>query len=178
MDYQTVFLNPNGRLGPADFQKSALILIGISFVLSILPAISLAFSFLGIIGLLLIYPWVCLWSKRLHDAGQSGWMTLVVVLVWIVVGWITGSIVGMMFAGDVAASMSGADPQDFGSMMSAITQASRATIIPSAIVNAGVAVGFVYVANMILKSDPGDNQYGPPPGSTIEGQSGGDDIVS
>lgn len=175
MDFQRVFLNPNGRLGPEEFQKAALILIGIGFVLNILPAISLVFGALGILGLLLIYPWVCLWSKRLHDAGQSGWMTLVVFLVWIVINWVVGGIIGILFAGDIAADLSTSNSDSMGSMFDAITQASRATLVPSAISGAIVSFGVVYVANMMLKSEPGTNKYGPPSGS---GQSGSDDSGS
>jgi len=161
MDYPTLFLKPQGRIGPAEFQTGALILIAVGFVIGVLPVISLALGFLGIIGLLLIYPWVVLWIKRLHDAGQSGWMVLAVVLVYIFVSLIVNSTISAIFVG-AAADMSDVDPTDFGALMRASAEASRASIVPGAIANAVVSFGFVYVANMILKSDPAENQYGPP----------------
>jgi len=163
MDYPTLLLNPQGRIGPSDFQRGALILIAIGFVLAILPLVSFALSFLGILGLVLIYPWAVIWIKRLHDAGQSGWMFIAVALAWFVVSLIVGGIVSALFMGDVAADMAKVDPEDFGALMRASVEASRATILPSAILNAVVAYGFVYAGNMILKSEPTENQYGPAP---------------
>ena len=80
-------MSANGRMAPADFQKAGLILIAISFVLALTPLVLpvvLASLLTIIVGLALIYPWACIWSKRLHDAGRSGWMFLVVLVIWIV----------------------------------------------------------------------------------------------
>ena len=85
-------MSANGRMAPADFQKAGLVLVAISFVLGLFP-LFLPLILAGVIGLLslvLIYPWVCIWSKRLHDAGKSGWLFLVVLVVWIVLGIIVG----------------------------------------------------------------------------------------
>jgi len=162
MNYGDVLFNPQGRISPAAFQRAALILIGIGFVLNILPAISLALGMLSTLGLLLIYPWVVIWVKRLHDAGQSGWLFLAVLVAWFIVGWIVSMIVFTLFAGNAAVSASGA--QDFSAMMQQMSSASRATAVPNAIAGALIAFGFVWGANMLLKSQPEANQYGPPPG--------------
>lgn len=159
MNLGSVLFNPQGRLGPAAFQKAALILIVIGLVLNLLPVISFALTALSALGILLIYPWVCIWVKRLHDANKTGWLFLAVLVAWLVVGWIAGMIVVGVFGG--AAVTSGGD---FSSMMQSMTAASRATALPSAIISALIAFAFVYVANMLLKSDPNPNQYGPPPG--------------
>jgi hypothetical protein len=46
-----------------------------------------------VIGIALIYAWICIFSKRFHDAGQSGWMTLLAILAAIIVQWVVNAIV-------------------------------------------------------------------------------------
>jgi uncharacterized membrane protein YhaH (DUF805 family) len=53
----------------------------------------------------LIYPWVVLWRKRLHDNGKTGWFLLLILLVWFILSMIGGQIVTMMFAGDMMQAM-------------------------------------------------------------------------
>ena len=64
-----------GRIGSGTFINAGyiLILIGTAFSMSkmISPAIGGIFGFLS---MLLLYPWVCIWIKRLHNGGKSGWM--------------------------------------------------------------------------------------------------------
>ena len=77
MDWRTLFLSPEGRINQKDYWIGVLILF-VAWVLScglhILAPIA---------WLLLIYPWVCVFAKRLHDAGRSGWLILAPVAIGI-----------------------------------------------------------------------------------------------
>src|SRR5690606_9729416 len=135
MSLATDMLNPQGRLGPKSFQTAGLILVAIGLVISLISAISLVLgALLGILSLILIYPWVVIWVKRLHDAGKSGWFVLLVILVWLIVSMIVGSIAAMLFAGAMVAT-NGAMYDSPYAMMSMM----RAATIPGAIVNAIIA---------------------------------------
>ena len=161
-------MSANGRMAPADFQKAGLVLVAISFVLGLFP-LFLPLVLAGVIGLLslvLIYPWVCIWSKRLHDAGKSGWLTLVVIVVWFVLGMIASQIVSTIFGGEatrmMAAAMETGNPD---AIMQASQAASQATALPTAILNAVVSVAMIFGGNAILQQDPQENRYGPVPGA-------------
>ena len=158
----------NGRMAPADFQKAGLVLVAISFVLGLVPLflpVVLA-GVIGLISLVLIYPWVCIWSKRLHDAGRSGWLFLVVLVVWFVLGIIAGQIVSLLFGGEATRMMANAiETGNMDAIMQANEAAAKATALPTAILNALVGVGVIFAGNAILKQDPQENRYGPVPGA-------------
>ncbi len=162
-------MSANGRMAPADFQKAGLILIAISFVLALTPLVLpvvLASLLTIIVGLALIYPWACIWSKRLHDAGRSGWMFLVVLVIWIVLGLIVNQIVATIFGGEAARMMVAAmETGNPDAMMQASKAATQATALPSAVLNAIVGSGVIFAGNAILKQDPQENRYGPVPGA-------------
>ncbi|WP_440957279.1 DUF805 domain-containing protein [Oceanicaulis sp. LC35] len=158
----------NGRMAPADFQKAGLILVAITFVLGLSPLIlPVAVTLLvSVISLVLIYPWVCIWSQRLHDAGKSGWLFLAILVAWLVVGYVGSQTVSSIFAGEatrmVANAMETGNPD---AMMQASEAASKATALPGSVMNALIAIGFIFAGNAILKQDPQENRYGPVPGA-------------
>ena len=170
-----LLFSPSGRISSSEFMRGAIILIVIGAVLQLLNLVSVKLGMgLGFtVGLVTIWCWVVLWVKRFHDADKSGWMSLVVILAWLVIAWIASLLLMPMFAGDAAqqatemsAAMEGAaESGDVGAiwsmaMESAAVQAKK-TAIPSAIMGAVVAGAVAYVGNMLIKHDPNDNQYGP-----------------
>ena len=155
----TIMLNPKGRLGPGGFWTASLILIAIGAILSILPALNPVLAILGIVSLVLIYPWIVIWVKRLHDAGKSGWLFLVVFVLWLIVSLAVGAFITAQFGPDT-------DPAaatDLAGMMAAMNETTRATAIPNTIASVVVSLIFVFAGNALLKGDPGPNAYGPPP---------------
>ncbi len=159
-----LYLSPKGRIGPAAFQQAAIILIVISFVLNVLPLLLSGFTaILGILGVVLIWPWICIWIKRLHDAGKSGWMLLLVILVMIILTTISTRIVYMVTDFDQAAVQEAALKAGGGFMdiIKASGEATKPIVLPSAIAGAIVQLIIVFGANKLLKSDPEENQYGP-----------------
>ena len=164
MSLMSVLFAPNGRINPSQFQTGALVLLGIGFVMALLSLTGNA-ALMGVqtlVGLALIYPWVVLWRKRLHDNGKSGWFLVLIVLVWFILSMIVGQVVTMMFAGDMMQAME--DVTGFSQMMQAQAQLAQELALPNAISSLVVGLIVVFGANAILKSDPQENRYGPPVG--------------
>jgi len=162
-------MSANGRMAPADFQKAGLVLVAIAFVIGLTPLflpVVAAGALSLIVSLALIYPWVCIWSKRLHDAGKSGWLFLVALVVWFVLMMIVNQLVTVMFGGESARMMAAAmETGNPDAILQASEASSQATAVPSAILSALVSIGMIFGANAILKQDPEENRYGPVPGA-------------
>lgn len=65
MDWQFLLFNPNGRIGPRDYWIGVAIIIGGNLLADVLPVLG------GLLWLLLIWVGLCVYGKRLHDAGRS-----------------------------------------------------------------------------------------------------------
>lgn len=74
MDFRFLFLDPQGRLAPLAFARGLLLLTAAMLVVSVLAAV--VSPGLGILQYALVFPYVCLFGKRLHDAGLSAWLWL------------------------------------------------------------------------------------------------------
>lgn len=108
-DAKRILFGTSGKLNPTEFAQGlvAIVAISIAFnILSLLPGVGALFALVGIVVALgLIYCWVSIFSKRFHDAGQSGWMTLAAILVAIVLSVVIGMILNPVFG--VSMSMQG-----------------------------------------------------------------------
>ena len=142
MDWKTLFLSANGRIGRQPFWIGVAILIVAGMVLNFIPIIG------QLAALALTYCWVCLYSKRLHDFGKTGWLAAVPF----VIGFI---------AGIIAVAMGGAAMLTGG-------MGSEADAL-AAVGSAGLVLGLsfiIYIAFVLWvglsKGDPGTNQYGSP----------------
>ena len=97
MDWNRLFFSADGRIGRQSFWIGFLILLGAGVVLSWIPLIGF------VAGLALLYPWTCLYSKRFHDMGHSGWFALLpvaapaVLFTLALVSGIGGIVTGAMF---------------------------------------------------------------------------------
>jgi uncharacterized membrane protein YhaH (DUF805 family) len=99
MDWKTLFLSPQGRIGQKDFWIGIAILTAAWWLAHLVPP----FGYL--IHVLLIFPFVCLHTKRLHDLGKSGFIQLIpdlVGLVCFIVGvmWLGSGLVSAVARGD------------------------------------------------------------------------------
>ena len=70
LDWQRLFLSADGRIGRQEYWIGFAILFVGGLVLGMIPILNL-------LSIVLIYPQVCVGSKRLHDMGRSGWLMLV-----------------------------------------------------------------------------------------------------
>lgn len=65
---QTLFLSPRGRIGRHSYWTLVVAMIVAGIVTSLIP-------FFGpILSLALLWPFACLVTKRLHDAGRRAWL--------------------------------------------------------------------------------------------------------
>src|SRR4051812_21369374 len=92
------FLNPMGRIGPGAFRNAALILIVIGAVLNLTPLVLPTLWWVTFIGFVLLYPWVAIWVKRLHDAGKSGWWFLAILVGMMIVSYVANRFITQRFA--------------------------------------------------------------------------------
>jgi len=163
-----LLFSPSGRIGPSDFTKGIMIIAVISAIINLLPFVSMSLAMIGgLASLLLLIPFFMLNIKRAHDAGKSGWMSLLHLLIYIVLAVILGFIVSKVFAGSVdpeavqAAAEEAAAAGDIAGIMDAAAGAAKAQAIPSAIGGLVISYLFAMIINMINKGDDHDNQYGP-----------------
>ncbi len=159
-----LYFSPKGRLGPSAFMRAAILLIIINFVFAVLPLLSATFYFLAApVGLLLFWALFCTWARRLHDAGKSAWMFLLVLLVYIIIGSLTTKLIYMLTGFDPVAAQAAAAAKgtDFMAIMKASVGTTRPIALPIAITGAVTSYIIFFVGNRVLKSDPEENQYGP-----------------
>ena len=154
MDWGRLFLSAEGRIGQKDYWIGVLILIGLWIVSH------LAHIFAPLIWLVLIWPWICVYAKRLHDFNKSGWMILLPVVVGCV------CLIGAIVIGGAAA---------LGAVFAAFNEGGSDTGTWMAVLSAlGVAAAFLGVAGVVKlifllwvglsTGDAAPNRYGPPPG--------------
>jgi len=164
-----LLFSPSGRIGPGQFMSGVTVLVVISLVLQLLPIFIPALLLLNIIGLVLIWCWVVIWVKRYHDGGKSGWMCLIPIVVWIIVGAIVGVVLAGMFADPDAAlaAAEAAEAGDFGAIFQSMGTGGMTTT--GAIINAVTGAVISYVIAMIfnntIKHNDHDNQFGPVAGT-------------
>ncbi len=71
MNWVTLFFNPEGRINRTHFWLGWLVLFGAGLLVGWIPAIG------QIAVLLSLYCHVCVYSKRLHDMGRTGWFQII-----------------------------------------------------------------------------------------------------
>lgn len=143
LDWKTLFLDANGRIGQKDYWIGILILFAAGLVLGWLPLVG------TLISIATIYFGVCVSSKRLHDMGRSGWLAAIpygVTALAVVLS-------AMTFVGGIMSSGYG---NDYGALAG---MGAAASVWGLAIL---INLGFLIWLG-ITAGQPGDNVYGPPP---------------
>jgi uncharacterized membrane protein YhaH (DUF805 family) len=149
MDWKTLFLSPEGRIGRQAFWIGWLVLLGVNVAVGWVPLVG------HIIALGTIYSSVCIHSKRLHDMGQTGW--------WQVLPWVFGPILIMGSALSVGvlpaiAALTHGEPEI--SALSAV-----AGLFISIFIAFAIWLAFTLWVGC-SSGQPGDNKYGAPPPNT------------
>src|SRR5512146_1322606 len=88
MSWAALFFSPEGRINRTHFWLGWLVLFGAGMFLLWIPV------FGHIVLLLSLYCHVCVYAKRLHDMGRTGWLQIVPFLAMVVL-----SLVGLFLGG-------------------------------------------------------------------------------
>lgn len=172
MDLQYALLSPNGRLAPRPFGQGLVVLTGIMVVVQVLVA--LVSPFFDLAQYVLLYAYVCLFGKRLHDAGQSAWFYLAFLATHFVLTSLFSAMLlpylspeGFalhMELNDIISTQDMVAGVEFiAENQEAMARNSASTTIVSLLLSSGV-LGLI---GGKLKSDPDTNQYGPPTSGRI-----------
>jgi uncharacterized membrane protein YhaH (DUF805 family) len=147
MDWQTLFFKADGRMGKKDFW------IGMGIILVINLLFAQVESIGWLVSLATLWASVCVYAKRLHDFGRSGWLMLLPVGVF-VLAIVIGAL--SMVGGAVAGSAAGGSGVAFGVLFG--LGFSGALFGLAMLVN----IGFVIWVGT-RDSDVDDNRFGPRP---------------
>ncbi len=178
MDFRFLFLEPQGRLAPRPFGRGLVLLTGASLSLTVLTAIAVP-SF-GPLQLALVFPYICLFAKRLHDGGLTGWFWLAFLFGYGLINLVTTAMLfpvlspqAMAMQPEVQSIMvevlkggiSPAETEAYNARMQVFTRLSAVTSAACLLI-ASAVTGF---AAFRLRSDPKPNRHGPP---TLGGPAG------
>ena len=155
-----LFFNPNGRIERTAFWIGFAVLTALGVVLA--AARTFAVDENGAVVVLavqagLVYPAVCVYGKRLHDAGRTAWWTAAVLGAQLLVVSILSTLLvaaALQELQSVAASAETYRPLR--------NDVSRRLFAPLQVGGLFAAVAAAFVVS-ILPSDPGPNRFGPPP---------------
>jgi uncharacterized membrane protein YhaH (DUF805 family) len=143
MDWKSLFFSAEGRIGRQVFWIGWLMLLGAHVVAGWIPLVG------QVIGLIAVFAWVCLCTKRLHDMGRSGWWQLVPIVLGPVM--IIGSALSI----------------GIGAILGEITNTDWAALAGVGGLLVSLAIAFLAVAGFTLwlgvaGGQPGENRYGEP----------------
>lgn len=159
MDIGKLLFTFDGRIGRQQFWIGWLILFAAGFVLNIALAFFPPLRFL--VFLAMIYPKVCIYAKRLHDMGKTGWLVAIPYVVFvgcltIGLGLFGAGIISMVMMGDRAADDPAAVMALLGSMGGFFALLSLS----------GVVSLIFWLWAGCTPSQPGPNRYGAGPEGT------------
>lgn len=146
MDWKSLFFSAEGRIGRQAFWIGWLVLLGVQMLAGWIPVVGHA------LGLIALFAWVCLCTKRLHDMGRSGWWQAPALALGPVL--VVGSALWIGFGAAVAA-LTGGEPE-------------LAALAGVGVLLVSIAVAFLSMIAFtlwvgVVEGEPGDNRYGHPP---------------
>jgi uncharacterized membrane protein YhaH (DUF805 family) len=145
MDWKALFLTPQGRIGQRDFWIGFVIIFAVNLVGGMIPIIGM------VVGLIMIWPMICVYSKRLHDMGKSAWLMAIPFGV-LIAAFVLAALTGGM------AMISGGSNNP-GAAMAGLGAAAG-------LMGLGGLIGFAFLLWVGLsKGNLEANQYGAPPAS-------------
>ncbi len=163
-----LLFNPQGRILRNRFWQG-LVMLTVASVL-VTAGSAMVSSAVGFVSLLLVYPYICVYGKRLHDAGTTAWWVIAIWLGSVVLSFIFGLVAGPFFttAEDVQIQQEMAERMaagDLTGMMEGAEILSKRMLPLNLIATVGVNV----ILGLIIGSLPtqqSENKHGPVPGTS------------
>lgn len=167
MDFRFLFLEPQGRLAPRPFARGFLLLTGATLIVTVLSII--AAPGISLLQYALIFPYLCLFGKRLHDAGLSAWLWLAYLLGWGFINMVLTSLLLPVLSPQafemqveinklMETSGFNAAFRALAEQGPEIARASAVTTV-AAFLGSSAVTGF---AAFRMRTDPRQNRHGPP----------------
>lgn len=170
MDYRFLFLEPQGRLAPLPFARGFVLLTGAMMVITTLTAV--ASPSLGILQYALLFPYICLFGKRLHDAGLSAWLWLAFLAGFGFFSMFLSAILLPVLSPQAFAVQSEVQTimaeQGFAAALESLTGRAAEYARLSAVTTVAaflLASGLTGFAAFRMRFDPKTNRHGPPTSS-------------
>lgn len=146
MDWKNLMFSADGRIGRQAFWIAWLILLGVNTVAHWAPVIG------QLVALVTLFCFVCIYAKRLHDMGKSGWWQIVPIVLGPVL--LIGSALWLGF-GAAAIALSGGDPELFA-------LAGAGGVVVALVLGFLVSIAFTLWVGC-SEGQTGDNRWGDPP---------------
>jgi uncharacterized membrane protein YhaH (DUF805 family) len=150
MNLADTLFNPNGRSSQREYIAGVAILLAANLVSSVIPVLG------EIVWIGLIYVGLCVYGRRLHDAGRTAWFHLIpwvlsLLLMATGVMLVGGAMIGALLTqpGETAMAVLFG-----GGMLALLTFAGLSMVV--------WIVYTIWVG--VLVPEPAANRYGPPPG--------------
>lgn len=154
MDLTNILLSPNGRIGRQPYWIAILVLLGANMVANFIPVVG------QIASLVSIYFYVCVYSKRLHDLGMSGFVQIIAWLLSLAA--FIGAIV-MIIPTIITMAQGGVDD---AALLREVLLGSGA-VIGLSLLSMTIIVAFVVWLG-VAPGQRGPNPYGPDPRDPLE----------
>ena len=161
-----LLFSPTGRIGSQDFMKGGVVLIIVGIVLSLLNMQNIISPLLVTFAyLLMVFPWVCIWGKRMHNGGKSGFMIFLYLFLYAILVLVF-TIVAMMMFGDGEiwnAAMAYSKQEITMDEYMSVVEGKAASDLSLPVLIGGVLASFftLVIADKATPNDPDENQYGP-----------------
>jgi hypothetical protein len=162
---RSLLFSPAGRLPRHRFWQ-ALVVLTVASTLVVAGQVLLTSGF-GLLGYALVYPYICVYGKRLHDTGRSAWWVVGVLLATLTVQFVVTLFLEPVFRSDEIDAVRNLVSERFqaGDLAGFMQQGERlnALLLPLNLINTilgNLVVGF-FVGR--LAADPYDNNHGPKP---------------
>ncbi|PHQ66820.1 MAG: hypothetical protein COB92_06830 [Robiginitomaculum sp.] len=162
-----LLFSPSGRIDAHTFKRGAVILLTINVLLWQAWLISLGAGVIAFFAsLVLVYCWGCLFAKRFHDASKSGWMYLLIFIIFLVVSYMVGSVLLGVMSPDIVTEAENLqetidmDNPDVEYLLGVYDRMLKAMSLPFTISYLAVGGALAFGVNAMLKTDPEPNEHG------------------
>lgn len=164
----SLLFRSQGRISRSRFLQGMVILTVASIIVSG-GAVMLGTLF-GLLSYALIYPYICVYGKRLHDAGLTAWWVIAIWLGTTVFNIIASMILTPFFMGEEERQIQEEMTErmlsgDWGGMTEG-AEILASELLPLTLFLIVLSNFVAAVLVGMLKTDPKENKHGPVPGTS------------